>query len=150
MAALFAIRPSQWVSNTIVLSIVGAISILMTTLFAWQLPGDRQFQLEVGQVAPYDIVSPGAIVYESALLTEQARERAAQSVPDQFESSEGRVRRQQKNRAREILDFISIVRHDTYLSAELQTDYLRAIDDLKLTAEEAFQLQELELQQILP
>ncbi|MCB0186549.1 MAG: hypothetical protein KDE31_19910, partial [Caldilineaceae bacterium] len=143
MAAFFAIRPSQWVNNAIVLSIVGAISILMTALFAWQTPGNRQFQLDVGQVAPYDIVAPAPIVYESAILTEKARERAAQSVADQFDSSEGRVRRQQKNRAREILDFISIVRRDPYLSAELQTDYLRAIDDLKLTAEEAFQIQEL-------
>ncbi|MCB0121234.1 MAG: hypothetical protein KDE58_03260, partial [Caldilineaceae bacterium] len=116
----------------------------MTTLFAWQTPGNRQFHLNAGDVAPYDIVAPAPIVYESEILTEQARERAAQSVSDQFDSSEGRVRRQQKNRAREILDFIAIVRRDPYLSPELQTDYLRAIDDLKLSAEEAFQIQELD------
>lgn len=144
MAAFFAIRPSQWVNHGVVLSLVGSVSILMTTLFAWQTPGNRQFHLNAGDVAPYDIVAPAPIVYESEILTEQARERAAQSVSDQFDSSEGRVRRQQKNRAREILDFIAIVRRDPYLSPELQTDYLRAIDDLKLSAEEAFQIQELD------
>jgi len=144
MAGFFAIRPSQWLNNAIVLFMVGSISILMTALLAWQIPITQRIQLPVGQVALDDIVAPVPISYESALLTERARERAAQNVPDQYESSEGRVRRQQKNRAREIFDFMTMVRRDPYASVELQTDYLRAIDDLKLTAEEAFQIQELD------
>ncbi len=144
MAAFFAIRSSQWLTNAIVLIIVGLISLLMTALLAWQIPPAQQIQLAVGQVAPVNIVAPVPISYESALLTARARERAAQSVADQYDSSEGRVRRQQNNRAREILDFITMVRNDPNASAELQTDYLRAIDELQLTAEEAFQLQELD------
>ncbi|MCB0060821.1 MAG: hypothetical protein KDE19_01855, partial [Caldilineaceae bacterium] len=134
--------PTQWINRIITLAMVGLISILMTTLLAWQVPVVEQIQLEVGQVAPFDIVAPAPIPYESQILTERARERAAQSVPDQYKSSEGRVRRQQKNQAREILDFVTLIRHDPYATPELQNDYLRAITPLALSSEIAFQILE--------
>lgn len=143
MAAFISVRPSQWVNNAVVLSMVGAVSILMTALLAWQVPVTEQLQLSVGDVAPYDIVAPAPIAYESDVLTKLERDRAAQRVSDQYDSTEGRVRRQQKNRAREILDFITIIRNDPYASPELQVDYLLAIEELNLTAEEAIQLQQL-------
>lgn len=148
MAAFFSIWPTQWptqwIKQATALAIVGLISILMTMLLAWQIPVVEQIQLEVGQVAPFDIVAPAPIPYESQILTERARERAAQSVPDQYKSSEGRVRRQQKNQAREILDFITLIRHDPYVTPELQNDYLRAITQLALSSEIAFQLLQLD------
>lgn len=144
MAAFFSAPPAKWFNHILTLAMVAAISILMTALLAWQIPVIEQIQLEVGQVAPFDIVAPAPIPYESQILTEQARERAALSVPDQYKSSEGRVRRQQKERAREILDFITLLRHDPYASPEVQIDYLRAIIDLELTQEAAAQIQQLE------
>ena len=144
MAAFFSMQPSRWVNSAITLTLVASISLLMTSLLAWQVPVVEQIQLEVGQVAPIDIVAPAPIPYESQILTENARERAAQSVPDQYKSSEGRVRRQQKNQAREILDFITLIRHDPYLTPELKSDYLRAISGLDLSPETVFQIQELD------
>jgi putative nucleotidyltransferase with HDIG domain len=112
-----------------------SIAILMIALLAWQTPFGSQVQLEAGDVAPYDVVSPSRISYESDFLTEQARNRAEASIADQYDASEGRIRRQQVTLAREVLEFITIVRDDPYASPELQADYLFAIDGIELTPE---------------
>ncbi|MEZ4870077.1 MAG: HDIG domain-containing protein [Caldilineaceae bacterium] len=135
--------PEQWVNRTILFTMVASVIVLMVSLLAWQLPVNEQNQLAVGDVARQDITSPTKITYPSEVWTERARERAAQAVPEIYDSTEGRVRRQQINRAREILDFITIVRNDAYASAELQVDYLLAITDLQLTSEVAYVIQEL-------
>ncbi len=93
----------------------------------------RSVQINVGQVAPYNVVAPRQITYDSNVLTEQARERAALSVSDQYDAAEGRVRRRQVNRAREVLEFMGIVRLDEYATPDLQIDYLLAIPDLEMT-----------------
>ncbi len=144
MAAFFSTESSQWVNRTVTLAMVASISILMTTLLAWQIPVVEQIQLTAGDVAPFDIVAPAPIPYESQILTERARERAALSVPEQYKSSEGRVRRQQKNHAREILDFITMIRNDPHATPELQIDYLRAIAGLEISPDAAQQIQQLD------
>lgn len=130
----------DWIDKLIVASLTASIGILLIGLFSWQLPFGSQMQLRAGEVAPHDVVAPRQITYESQLLTERARERAAQSVPDQYDSPDGRVRRQQVERAREILNFMTIVRDDEFASPELQTDYLLAIPDLDLTPELVMQI----------
>jgi cyclic-di-AMP phosphodiesterase PgpH len=137
------LQSDKWLHYLIISMMIGSVGILMVTLLAWQRPFSGQIQLQVGQVAPYDIVAPSAIRYESALLTEEARNRAAQTVPDQYDSIETRVRRQQVTRSREILEFITIVRNDPMATSELQTDYLLAIADLALTPEMALHIESL-------
>ncbi|MEM7533588.1 MAG: HDIG domain-containing metalloprotein [Chloroflexota bacterium] len=117
------------------IALIGYTVLLMVGLLSWNIPLGSQVQLEVGQVAPQDIVAPVKITYKSEWLTAQARDRAAQAVPDQYDSAEGRIRRQQISRAREVLEFITIVRKDPYATPELQTDYLLAIGDLGLSPE---------------
>ncbi|MEZ4717361.1 MAG: hypothetical protein R2851_14945 [Caldilineaceae bacterium] len=46
-------------------------------------------------MAPYTVVAPKRITYDSQVLTEEARERAALSVPEQYDVAEGRIRRRQ-------------------------------------------------------
>ncbi|CAN5413621.1 HDIG domain-containing protein [soil metagenome] len=137
------VLPNRWFNRTLMVSLLGSVSILLIGLLAWQTPFSRQIKLDVGQISPNDIVSPSEIRYESKILTEQARDRAAQAVPEQYDSTEGRVRRQQVSRAREILEFISLVRNDPFATTELKTDYLLAITDLALTPEVALQIQTL-------
>lgn len=117
-----------------------ALALLLVALLSWQLPYGSQLQLAVGAVAPRDVVAPRQLTYESQVLTEQARERAAQSVADQYDSVDARIRRQQVERAREILEFITVVRNDEYATPQLQTDYLMAITDLPVTPELALQI----------
>lgn len=133
----------NWIDLLIVGSLTASVGILLIGLLSWQGPFGSRIQLVIGEVAPYDVVAPSQITYESAVLTERARERAAQSVPDQYDSPDSRVRRQQIERARQILEFITVVRNDAYATPEVQVDYLLAIDDLDLTPESAQQLLDL-------
>lgn len=133
----------NWIDLLIVGGLTASVGILLVGLLSWQSPFGSQIQLTIGEVAPYDIVAPSQISYESAALTERARERAAQSVPDQYDSPDSRVRRQQIERARRILEFITVVRNDAYATPEIQIDYLLATDDLDLTPESAQQLLDL-------
>lgn len=143
MAANPLVQPTQLINRAVVLAMVGSIGLLMIALLAWQIPIANQLQLAAGDVAPYDVVAPASISYGSEFETTAARERAAQSVPDQYDSVEGRVRSQQKQRGHEILDFITIIRNDPHATPEVQIDYLRAIADLSLSPEAAFQILDL-------
>ncbi len=130
----------HWIDLLIIGGLSASIVILLVGLLSWQSPFGSQIQLEIGEVAPYDVVAPRQITYESEVLTERARERAAQSVPDQFDSPDSRVRRQQVERARQILEYITIVRGDEYATPSVQIDNLMAIADLNLTSEAAQQV----------
>ena len=126
--------------KAIIVLLAASIALLLVALLSWQLPYGGQLQLAVGEVAPHDVVAPRQITYESQVLTDRARDRAAQSISDQFDSADARIRRQQVDRAREIIEFITIVRNDAHASPELQTDYLSSIPDLPLTPELALQV----------
>jgi cyclic-di-AMP phosphodiesterase PgpH len=136
-------QSDRWLNQLIMGVMIGSVGLLMVALLAWQRPFGGQLQLQPGDVAPYDLVAPSEIRYESSLLTEQARTRAAQAVPDQYDVIEGQIRRQQVSRSREILEFITIVRNDAYATAEQQTEYLLAISDAGLTPETAFAIEQL-------
>ncbi len=120
--------------------LTASVGILMVGLFSWQAPFGSQVQLSEGQVAPYDVVAPRQITYESQVLTERARERAAQSVPDQYDTPDGRVRRERIDRAQDVVEFISVVRADEYATDLLKADYLLTIPDLALTLDLAEQI----------
>ncbi len=126
---------TSWVDQGLSLLMLLSIALLMIALLAWQTPFGSQVQLEAGAVAPYDVVSPSRIIYESDYLTEQARDRAQASITDQYDVSEGRIRRQQVALSREVLEFITIVRNDPNATPELKTDYLLAIAGVELAPE---------------
>jgi len=147
MARSIRKKATKWLKPGLSLLMVASVAILMVGLISWQgLPGG-QIQLKPGDVAPYNVVAPSRITYESQVLTEGARQRAADTVPDQYDAPEGRIRRQQVSRARDVLEFISIVRSDPYATPELQADYLLAIPDLKLNPEAVTQILSLSDQQ---
>ncbi|MEZ4836198.1 MAG: hypothetical protein R2873_30085 [Caldilineaceae bacterium] len=102
-----------------------------------------QVQLEAGDVASQNIVAPRRIVYESATLTQQERERAAQAIPDYYDPPQSRIRRQQVSRSHEVLALITGLRQDTSLTEDQRLDALLAIEDLKLTSTAAQQILDL-------
>jgi len=147
MALTLKVRTGDWFDRALIGSLTASVGILMVGLFSWQVPFSGQLQLSEGQVAPYDIVAPRQITYESQILTDRARERAAQNVPDQYDTPDGRVRRQQVDRAQDVMNFITIVRSDDYASESLKTDYLLSIPDVPLTPELAGQVLNLSAQE---
>jgi putative nucleotidyltransferase with HDIG domain len=133
-------RKIDWFDRGLIAALTASVGILLLGLLSWQTPLGSQLQLVEGQVAPFDVVAPRQITYESQVLTNRARERAAQNVPDQYDSPDGRVRRQQIERAREITEFITIVRADEYAAPSVKADYLLTIADLGLSPESVDQL----------
>lgn len=93
-----------------------------------------QVPISVGDVSPTDIRAPHQITYESQVLTEQARARAAAAVPNVYDPPETRIRREQVNRAREILNEITSIRRDEYADADQQAGRIQAILDIILSA----------------
>ena len=108
------------------------VVILCTGALAFRFPPGGQVTLSVGDVSPTDIRSPAQRTFVSDILTQQARAAAEALVQDVYDPPEQRVARQQIARARDILDFIESVRHDTAASDEERAAYLKAIADLPL------------------
>lgn len=106
-------------------ALVGALLI--------QFPVGGQVQLNAGEVAQQDILAPRRITYESEVRTLQARERAAQAVPDYYDPPQSRIRRMQITQAQNVLEFITTVRLDSLAATETKLSYLQAINDISLS-----------------
>jgi membrane-associated HD superfamily phosphohydrolase len=89
--------------------------------------------LAVGQVAPADILSPYSLTYESEVLTRLSRQAASDTIRDVYDPPNPSVLRQQIQLARNILDYINNVRHDTYARPAQQMSDLDAIDAVRMT-----------------
>ncbi len=66
-------QSNSWVDRALIAVLIASVGILMIGLLSWQIPLGAQVQLSAGGVAPYDVVAPRQITYESPLLTEKAR-----------------------------------------------------------------------------
>lgn len=95
------------------------------------------FGLQVGDVAPQDILAPYALTYTSDVLTEQARQAAADAVPLVYDAPDASVARQQLERLQAALDYIEAVRADTFSDVAQKTSDLTAMADIPLDAETA-------------
>jgi len=93
------------------------------------------FDLSVNDVAPQDIAAPSALTYTSEVLTEEARQEAADAVPDVFDPPDSRVARQQLDRLQATLDFIDSVRTDSNSTIDLRLADMAALADVRLSAE---------------
>lgn len=110
-----------------------AFALLSTATLGFHLlPGSR-VTLDVGDVCPRDIHAPERKTFVSAIRTDEARARAEASVPDVYDAPDQNVARQQVARARQVLDFIDSVRHDTYATDEERTRWLSAIEGVTLS-----------------
>ncbi|MFO7633487.1 MAG: HDIG domain-containing protein [Caldilinea sp.] len=114
-----------------------SLSIVLIALLAWQLPYGSRLMLLADEIAPFTVVSPQRISFESQVLTERARERAAQQVSDQFDVEEAVVRRQQVAVAREAVAQVAEIRQHDEDTLVQQTNDLMAIEALGIDAETA-------------
>lgn len=104
------------------------------------LPDNSQragVELALNDVAPQDILAPYAQSFISEILTEQARQEAANAIPDVYDPPDGQIARQQIEHLRAVLDYIDRTRADPYASPEDKLDDLSAILDLQLDAQTA-------------
>ena len=138
------LRAIPWRQYALLGTMLLSIGVLLVVLLAWEVPYGSRLLLQPGEVAGFNVVAPRRITYESTVLRERAQEKAAQAVPEQYDTQEAAVRLQQINRAREVVDLISTVRADPQMTLAQKTDRLLAIEDLNLSAEVAVGILSLE------
>ena len=88
--------------------------------------------LQIGQVAPADVLAPRSITYSSQVLTEAARASAEHSVPDVFDPPDARIGRRQVELLHAALSFIDNVRADTRASEEEQFAHVSQLSSVSL------------------
>lgn len=107
---------------------IGALIIAYDAL----TPNEAKVALEVGDVAPRDILAPRSLKYDSEVLTQARREAAIAAVRPIYDPPDLNVTREQLQLAREILDYIENVRYDDFATLEQKREDLQAIAALPL------------------
>ena len=116
---------------------IAAFVLLSTLIVALPLLPTNQVSLQANQVAPENILSPRRITYASTIETDIAREAAATSADDVYDPPDARVGRQQVLYARQVMEFVNTVRHDTLATQTLKMNALAAINDVDLSSPHA-------------
>ncbi len=93
--------------------------------------------LKVGNVATQDVLAPHAVNYESEVLTEERRQLVVNSVLPRFTLPDTSIARQQLDRLRTTLDYITSVRSDALASSEQKMADLAALQSIQLSQETA-------------
>ncbi len=114
---------------------LGVLFVLLSTLILTVRfpPTDNVERLQVGDVAPRDVLAPRRITYISEVETEAARARAEAAVAEIYDLPDASIARRQIARARQILDYFDTVRSDAYASIEEKRELIGAVNDLVLT-----------------
>ncbi len=124
-----------WRARARVLGLWLTATLLSIGVLVMPSPFSGQVQLQVGDVAPYDVFAPRQVTYVSDVLTRQRRELAANAVPEVYDPPQARIGRQQLTLTNHILDFIGSVRADSYADLPTKASYIRAIVAVDLPRE---------------
>jgi len=138
-------RPSLTISRTILgwlLLLLVALGSAFFLVFPLNNPSASP-QLALGDVAPQDILAPNGLSYTSDVLTTLLQEQAANEVNAQYTPIDPAIARNQLAHLREVLDFISSVRADTYANPAQKEADLALIQAIHLQEESARQIIEL-------
>jgi hypothetical protein len=108
--------------------VLGALAIAFPNL----IESRDALRLEVGEVAPRDILAPHSLTYDSPVLTLQAQQVAIQQVQPVYNPNPD-VTRDQINLARAITTYINEVRHDRYADIDQHIEDLLRIESLTVS-----------------
>ncbi len=89
------------------------------------------YSLQAGSVAPQDIRSPRDITYVSAILSDQAQVEAERRISPIYTSPDPMVTREQLDRTRQVLAFLSALRSDPYASEAQKYAWILAVPELQ-------------------
>ncbi|MBN1874469.1 MAG: HDIG domain-containing protein [Anaerolineae bacterium] len=122
---------SQSVSRSwIVLQILLWVLLTLVIAFVLVFSFANGYDLDPGDVAPRDIRSPVDITYVSAIRSRQAQDEAGRNVSSVFTSPDPQVARQQLDRMRQVLAFLSALRADIYASDVQKYAWVLAVPEL--------------------
>jgi|YNPMSStandDraft_2_1061718.scaffolds.fasta_scaffold01582_5 hypothetical protein len=99
--------------------------------------------LQIGDVATQDIQAPYDLSYISEVLTEQARQDARNRVAPVYLPTDPAIARQQIEKLRVALNFITNIRFDTFATPEQKFADLSAIQEIQISTDTAEAILEL-------
>ncbi|MCP5097956.1 MAG: HDIG domain-containing protein [Chloroflexi bacterium] len=107
----------------------------LTLILSFNLVTPSDVSVTVGERVTNEILAPRTISYTSDVLTEGAKDLAAQNIPDVYTQIDPEIGRGQLNLAQSIFSFIDVVRSDTQATNETKLTYLQEIEALTLEEE---------------
>lgn len=140
----WAERARLWARRHALPIFVISLTVGMTLILSFDLPGAGEINLAVGQPAPNDVFSPRSTTFNSEILTRQARDQASRAVPEVYSPLDLSIGRGQLTKARDVFDFISAVRADSSATLERRLEYLQAVDGISISEEVGRTLLELD------
>jgi len=111
--------------------LIGVVAILAVPVYTRQ----TDVLLELNDVANQDILAPYTLSYSSELMTQQAREQAAQAVEPVYNPPDSSDARKQLEILRSSLAFISSVRSDAYSDYDQKMADLKEIQHFQITSD---------------
>ncbi len=124
-----------WVRRHALPIFIISLTIGLTLILSFDLPGANQVIAAVGQPAQNDIFSPRSMTYTSDTLTTQAREQASRAVNEIYTPLDLAIGLSQLTLAREMFTFIEAVRADSSATIERKLEYLTAIEGVTISEE---------------
>jgi len=107
-----------------------ALAALSTSLLSFPLLQSGRLVLEEGDVAPRDIRAPRRITYESAIRTAEQERLAVEQVEPLYTTPDADLARQQLERTRQVLDYLSAVRADPFATPAQRRAWVMSVPEL--------------------
>jgi len=129
-------------TRNMILGIILVLSSIIAFLFM-VLPDyfDNQgVQISVGEVSSEDILAPYSINFESRVLTDKARQNAANAIEDVYLVSDPSIARKQLNILDAALSYITTIKNDPLSSYEQKVDDLMTMEHLRFTESDLSQI----------
>lgn len=130
------VKPRANKSVTIKTAILILTGIL--AFFALILPetfSDSAYPMAIGDASPQDILAPYSLTFESEVLTEEARQEAADAIAPIYLPADPSIGRRQVESLRTVLYYITTVRQDEFATLEQKISDIEAIEGLELSDE---------------
>jgi putative nucleotidyltransferase with HDIG domain len=125
------------------LLLVFTSGIAYASLLFFKSSSSTVTDLEVGDVASQDILSPYAITYESDVLTTKKQDEAVFAIAPQYTTANTNIARQQLEKLRLAEDYITSVREDQFATRDQKLADLAALEGIELDQDTAVGLLEL-------
>lgn len=124
---------STW-RSALYIVLLGGFVVAGASIIAYDVltPNETKVALEVGEVAPRDILAPRSLKYDSDVLTQARRDAEAAAVRPIYDPPDLNIMREQVQLARDILDFIENVRYDDFATLDQQREDIVAVTALTL------------------
>lgn len=116
----------RWILRQVLYGL--GLSVLATVTLVFTFAG--QYDVAVGSVATQDIFSPRDITFVSAVQSLRMQDEARRQIAPVYTGVDFEIARQQLTRIRQVLDYLSALRADTYATEAQKRSWALAVPEL--------------------